>query len=67
MDEPKYRSKGFIRRAVTLYNAARLATRLNAGEGGDSAIRPIEKIQAIRRVQAVTPRNLDDPDINTLA
>jgi len=66
MDEPKYRKKGFLARSLALYSAARLSTRMTAREG-DSAIRPVESIAAIRRTNAVTPNNFDDPDVNALA
>ena len=68
MEEKKYRRKGFLARSLALYNAARLGTRMTAAGGdGDSAIRPIESISAIRRSTAIEPRNLDDTDINALS
>lgn len=66
MDQPKYRTKGFLQRSLALYYAARLGTRMTASKG-DGPIRPIDSISAIRRADPITPRSLDDRDINALA
>ena len=61
-----YRDKDFMAKELSLYHAARIATRLTQRYGNDDGpIAPITEVAAIRRVPRVTGR-IDAEDFNDI-
>lgn len=63
---PRYRDRNFMARELSLYHAARIATRLTERYGNDDApVAPIQAVASIRRAPRVTDR-LDAEDFNDI-